>query len=214
MLSRHDHVVCMTCGRCWSECTIAWFSIAEPNALTDIRAEGSMSDRAVCPPETRRCLQLRSGIMFGMPDLVSPVVPVGRLRDQVQPRLIVDELVLRPWEPEDATRVVEAYSDPAIQKWHARSMTEPEALSWVMSWSERWTAETGACRAVVDRDLLVGRVGLRTLDLTEGAGEAAYWVMPDARGRGVATRALRAATAWMFTQVGLHRIESAAFDQQ
>jgi [ribosomal protein S5]-alanine N-acetyltransferase len=165
------------------------------------------SGPAICPHETRRCLEARSGIMFGVPDLVSPVVPAGRLRDQVQPRLIVDELVLRPWEPADAARVVEAYGDPAIQKWHARSMTEPEALSWVMSWSERWTAETGACWAVTDEELLVGRVGLRTVDLTEGAGEAAYWVMPDARGRGVATRALRAATAWMFTHVGLHRIE-------
>jgi [ribosomal protein S5]-alanine N-acetyltransferase len=135
------------------------------------------------------------------------VVAAGRLRDLEQPRLIVDELVLRPLEPRDAARVAQAYGDPAIQKWHARSMTETEALSWVMSWSGRWRAETGACWAVADRDLLVGRVGLRTLDLAEGAGEAMYWVIPDARGRGVATRALRAVTAWMFTQVGLHRIE-------
>jgi [ribosomal protein S5]-alanine N-acetyltransferase len=103
--------------------------------------------------------------------------------------------------------VVEAYSDPEIQRWHVRSMTEPEAMSWVVSWSERWAAETGAGWAVVEQDRLLGRVGVSPLDLTDGRGEAVYWVMPAARGRGVAPRALRAVTAWMFANVGLHRIE-------
>jgi RimJ/RimL family protein N-acetyltransferase len=149
----------------------------------------------------------RSGIILSVPDLVSPVVPAGRLRGQVQPRLIVDELVLRPWQPADAMGVVEAYSDPAIQQWHIRSMTHAEALTWVMSWSDRWAAETGAGWAIVEQERLLGRVGLRALNLAEGLGEAVYWVLPAARGRGVASRALRAVTVWMFAHVGLHRIE-------
>lgn len=142
-----------------------------------------------------------------MPELVPPAVPAGRLRAQAQPRLPVDELVLRPWEPGDAARVAEAYADPEIQRWHVRSMTEAEALAWVRSWPERWEAETGAGWAVVEDGILLGRVGFRALDLAEGVGEAAYWVVPAARGRGVAPRALRAVTAWMFDHVGLHRIE-------
>jgi hypothetical protein len=51
--------------------------------------------------------------------------------------------------------VVEAYSDPAIQKWHVRSMTEDEALGWVRSWAERWAAETGASWAILENDTLV-----------------------------------------------------------
>jgi ribosomal-protein-alanine N-acetyltransferase len=142
-----------------------------------------------------------------MPDLSSPAVPAGRLRDQEQPCLKVDELVLRPWQSTDAAGVVEAYSDSAIQKWHVRSMTEDEALGWVRSWSERWAAETGASWAIVENDTLLGRTGFNALDLTAGLGEAAYWVLPAARGREVAPRALRAATDWMFVEVGLHRIE-------
>jgi RimJ/RimL family protein N-acetyltransferase len=142
-----------------------------------------------------------------VPELISPVVPAGRLRDQTQPHLSVDELVLRPWQPADAIHVAEAYRDPEIQRWHARSMTEAEALSWVRSWSDRWAAETGAGWAVLEQDTLIGRVGFRTLNLIEGIGEAAYWVVPAARGRGVASRALRAVTEWMFVHVGLHRLE-------
>ena len=142
-----------------------------------------------------------------MPELVSPVVPAGRLSGQLQPCLTVDELVLRPWLPSDATALVEAYKDPAIQKWHVRSMSEDEAKRWAMSWSERWTEETGAGWAIVVQDTLIGRVGLRTINLAEGVGEAAFWVLPAARGRGIAPRALDAVTAWMFAHVGLHRIE-------
>ena len=145
--------------------------------------------------------------MVLMPDLSSRVVPAGRLCGQAQPCLRVDELVLRPWRSTDAAGVVEAYRDPAIQRWHVRSMTEDEALGWVRSWSERWAAETGASWAIVENDVLVGRTGFNALDLSAGLGEAAYWVLPAARGRGVAPRTLRAATAWMFAEVGLHRIE-------
>lgn len=67
----------------------------------------------------------------------------------------------------DVGRLVEAYSDPAIQRWHVRSMNEAEAFEWVTERSHRWTAETGVDWAVVDRDLVIGRVGFRALDLTE-----------------------------------------------
>ncbi len=145
--------------------------------------------------------------MVLMPDLTPRAVRAGRLCGQVQPCLTVDELVLRPWQSTDAVGVVQAYSDPAIQKWHGRSMTEDEAHSWVGSWSGRWAAETGASWAIVENDTLLGRTGFSALDLTAGLGDAAYWVLPAARGRQVAPRALRAATAWMFAEVGLHRVE-------
>jgi ribosomal-protein-alanine N-acetyltransferase len=146
-------------------------------------------------------------MMVVVPDLSSSVVPAGRLCGLVQPCLAVDELVLRPWRSTDVACVVDAYSDPAIQKWHARSMTEDEALSWVRSWSERWAGETGASWAIVENDIVLGRMGFNSLDLPAGLAEAAYWVLPRARGRQVAPRALLAATAWMFAEVGLHRIE-------
>lgn len=142
-----------------------------------------------------------------MPELVDPVVPPGRLNRAAQPRINVGDLVLRPWVPADVHALVAAYSDPAIRHWHVRSMTETEASEWVASRSDRWDAETGADWAVSNGDRVVGRVALRAISLAEGWGEAAYWVVPGARGQGVATRALCAMTDWMFDEVGLHRIE-------
>ncbi len=148
-----------------------------------------------------------SGMMAGVPDMHPVAVPAGRLRDLAQPSLTVDELLLRPWLTTDVAGIVDAYSDPAIQRWHTRTMTEDEALKWVTSWSEQWQAETGASWAIVQHGILLGRMGFNRIDLAGGLGEAAYWVLPAGRGRDLAPRALRAATAWLVGEVGLHRIE-------
>ncbi len=147
--------------------------------------------------------------MVVVPDLVAPVVPAGRLRDQRQPELFVDELTLRPWQLADAPAVVRAYQDPAVQRWHLRTMSDREAEEWIATWSARWAAETGAGWAVCDDQGLLARMTLRAVDLAEGTGEVAYWVLPEARGRGVTPRALRAMSTWSFVHVGLHRLELA-----
>jgi [ribosomal protein S5]-alanine N-acetyltransferase len=139
--------------------------------------------------------------------MTQPVVPTGRLRERAQPQLAAGGLVLRPWRPADAGPLVEAYGDPGIQRWHVRSMTEAEAVEWIAERERRWLAEAGVDWAVVERGDVVGRVGFGSLQPAEGRGEAAFWVMPDARGRGVAVRALGAATAWMLGDAGFHRLE-------
>ena len=50
-------------------------------------------------------------------------------------------------------------------------------------------------------------MGLMRLTLADGLGEVGYWLLPEGRGRGVATRTLRAVCDWAFDSVGLHRLE-------
>lgn len=147
--------------------------------------------------------------MAGMPVFVPPVVPAGRMGDQPQPTLSIDDLALRPWQSSDVDVIVDAYTDPAIQRWHVRSMTEAEAAHWVNERAERWKTEKGADWAIVDQadGGVLGRIGTRVLELPEGWGEAAYWVRPQARGRNVAARALNTMSDWLFHGVGLHRVE-------
>ena len=144
-----------------------------------------------------------------VPRLVDPVLAPGSLARLPQPVLVLDEFVLRPWHASDASAVVEAYAEPSIQRWHGRSMTEDEARAWVDSWPGRWAQETGGGWAVAGESGLLGQVSLRRVSLIEGLTEVSYWVLPAARGHGVAPRALRAVTSWVFDQLSLHRIDLA-----
>lgn len=124
-----------------------------------------------------------------------------------QPEITANGITLRPWLPSDRGTVVAAYADAAIQLWHFRSMTGEEAADWISSWPGRWRNETGAGWAVLDAGDVAGQISLRRVVLPEGVAEVSYWVLPSARGRRVATRALDVLTAWCFGTLGLHRME-------
>ncbi|MFI7606432.1 GNAT family N-acetyltransferase [Micromonospora sp. NPDC049366] len=147
-----------------------------------------------------------------MPSLVAPALAPGALARLTQPELGGDRVRLRPWRPDDGPAVAAAYADPAIRRWHCRSMTDDEARDWIDAWPRRWHGETGAGWAVVDADDpggVLGQISLRRLDLAEGLAEVSYWVLPAARGRRVAPSALAALAGWSFTVLGLHRVELA-----
>jgi RimJ/RimL family protein N-acetyltransferase len=57
-----------------------------------------------------------------------------------------------------------------------------------------------------DPAVVAGRISLR-LRLADGVGECGYWVLPWARGAGLAPAALAALTGWAFGGLGLHRAE-------
>lgn len=139
--------------------------------------------------------------------LVEPVLPPGSLAGARQPTLFAGDLTLRPWVDADAPDLVRAYGDPDIQRWHCRSLTLAEAIAWVAFNTERWSRDEGGSWAVTDGDEVLGRVGLTSVALHEARAEVTYWVLPEARGQGVAPVALSAVTAWALDQAGLHRLE-------
>lgn len=146
-----------------------------------------------------------------MPIDVEPTIPPGTLSATPQPVLRSPDgtLLLRPLEPADAATIHAAFQDPALRYWHARSMaSEEEALGWIESTHEGWRTEEAAqwlvTRAADGAPL--GRMALRDLDLMDGFGEVAYWVLPDARGQGVAPKSLAVLTDWALT-TGFHRLD-------
>ena len=145
-----------------------------------------------------------------MPNLIPDVVLPGTMTARQQPLLRAQpSLVLRPWQDSDVPAVVTAYADPEIQRWHLQSKDEAEATEWVSQWKLLWQQETDAAWAITDEasGTLLGRMGLRQIELERGRAEAAYWILPAARGRGVASSALRALTTWAFDELGLHRLD-------
>ena len=138
-----------------------------------------------------------------------PAIPAGTLAGTPQPVLRADGgLLLRPWDAPDAAVFLAAYQDPEIQRWHTR---RPASGHQVHAWFERyrrdWAQEQGAHWAVTGGGEVLGRIALRTMDLDDGVAECAYWVLPAARGAGVASRALTAVSAWALGPTGFHRLE-------
>jgi [ribosomal protein S5]-alanine N-acetyltransferase len=143
-----------------------------------------------------------------VPKLIADIVEAGTLAATEQPVLTIDdELELRPFVAGDVETVVAAFSTPDIQYFHVRHFDRDEAVEWIEQCGTAWRSKSSATWAVVDRCAVqvVGRVTIH-LTLAEGHGEVAYWVLPDGRGRGVATRACVAATIWAHS-IGLRRVE-------
>ncbi|MFC7362078.1 GNAT family N-acetyltransferase [Nocardioides astragali] len=61
------------------------------------------------------------------------------------------------------------------------------AQSWVAYELDRWEQERGGGWAIARAGSLLGRIAIGSLALDEARAEVSYWVLPEARGRGVAT---------------------------
>ncbi len=143
-----------------------------------------------------------------MPRLVAPVITAGTLGSTPQPVIEVDdELVLRPFRLEDASDVLGAFNDPDIIRWHFRRFDqEAEAQAWIEDAQAGWAEERSANWAVAQRssERMLGRICLYP-DLGQGMAEIGYWILPAARRKDVASRAVTALTTWAHDQ-GMYRI--------
>ncbi|MFK8023590.1 MAG: GNAT family N-acetyltransferase [Ilumatobacter sp.] len=141
-----------------------------------------------------------------MPVTVAPVIDATHFVHTPQPSLRAAELTLRPFERADAPTVAAAFSDPDIQQWHGFRVDElDQARAWIDRTHTRWSAAQSADWAITDGSVVLGRCALH-LDCRGGTAEIAYWLLPEARGRGVVTRAVLSVTDWAHTELRVHRI--------
>ncbi|WP_405062693.1 GNAT family N-acetyltransferase [Kribbella sp. NBC_01505] len=136
-----------------------------------------------------------------MPTLVSPALS-GTTFAADQP--VLDSL--RPWRESDVPAVIEAFSNAEIQQWHVLRIDDiAEAQAWLAQWPERWTAAKAASWAITSGDAVVGQIGLRQIDLGNATVSLSYWMLPAARGQGLAPRALATLERWCF-DLGFRRL--------
>jgi len=138
-----------------------------------------------------------------------PTIAAGSLAAHPQPVLTaLGGLVLRPWEPFDAADFFAAYQDPSIQHWHPRQpASETQAKEWFEQYRRNWEQEKGASWAVTrGGHEVVGRMALGSIDLDAGIAGCGYWVLPAARGAGIAPSALTAVSIWALDEAGFYRL--------
>jgi RimJ/RimL family protein N-acetyltransferase len=128
----------------------------------------------------------------------------------VLPTLRDGDLVLRPKRIEDVDAITAACQDPEIPRWTLvpSPYTRADAEAFLRSSAEDEAAGRSANFLAVDAgDRLLGSFSVMELDREPGYGEIGYWVAAEARGRGVATRAVRLLAQWALAELGLTRIE-------
>jgi RimJ/RimL family protein N-acetyltransferase len=107
----------------------------------------------------------------------------------------------------DAPALVEICQDPEIPRW--TSVPSPygdqDARAFIASTMSAGRPELSLAVEDCSSGALIGAVGLRLP--APGVGEVGYWVAAPARGRGVATRAVRLVCAWAFEKLPLARIQ-------
>jgi ribosomal-protein-alanine N-acetyltransferase len=121
-------------------------------------------------------------------------LPDPALRDEV--------VALRPWSVHDVDALVAAWADPDIQKWTlvpvARSAAD--ALRWISA--EQLRRDRGlaldlvVARADDEREVL-GEVGMVLLAGGPSRAELGWWVGPEHRRQGIATRAVTLFADWL-----------------
>jgi RimJ/RimL family protein N-acetyltransferase len=119
------------------------------------------------------------------------------------------EVTLRPWRPNDAAAVFSACQDPLIARFIPipQPYTEEDAQTFVEIRRRDWETQDERSFAIVDAatgELLgsIARHGPFGHRATFG-----YWLVPQARGRGAATRALRLITDWTIATTEVIRLD-------
>ncbi|WP_406008330.1 GNAT family N-acetyltransferase [Streptomyces sp. NBC_00637] len=124
-------------------------------------------------------------------------------------------LTLRPWDPESATDVdawLRGHTDPGFRRWNTPLRTITDTAGARASLAARAADTTaGSSRTFCVTDTadgtVLGQISVNMIDRVLSFARVGYWVLPEARGRHVATRSLLLASHWAFTDVGLHRLE-------
>lgn len=129
-----------------------------------------------------------------------------------QIRLEGEHLLLRIWEESDEPALVDGLNNSEIERFMAAipfPYTAAHARSFVAGLAPAAWTGGGAMFAIDEGDgLAVGGLGIERFEHPDGpVGRVGYWVAHNARGRKLASRALRLSAPWAMDSLGLRRQE-------
>jgi RimJ/RimL family protein N-acetyltransferase len=117
---------------------------------------------------------------------------------------------LRQWREADIPAVVAMSRDPDVLRFTnvPDPYDEDDAAIWLALQPARLRAGDGAAFAIVEppADRPLGAIGVRVLH-GRGIAELGYHLAPEARGRGLATAAVRLLSAWSLRTLPIARLQ-------
>jgi RimJ/RimL family protein N-acetyltransferase len=121
------------------------------------------------------------------------------------PPLSDRELVLRPWEPTDVEVLPAAGTDPVVSRFrYSLPRDIKRACEWIDAAAADRLAGDRLELAITEGAAPCGSVSLT--DFEHGNAMVRYWLLPEGRGRGLATRAVRLIAAWAFSTLEIGRL--------
>lgn len=117
--------------------------------------------------------------------------------------------LLRAWRPTDASALHDAVAaDPSLSRQlGGAELPDVADCADLIATRLAATGPGGHHLAVTVDDVAVGDIGLSALDRVHDTAWVSYWLAPEHRGRGLATRALEAVARWALDDLGLFRLE-------
>lgn len=117
---------------------------------------------------------------------------------------------LRSWRESDIQSQLEAFSDPWFQRFSDWApATAIEARRHLLEDEQARQRGERLQFALVgpsDDGSVLGGASRHDVELDQGRASVGFWLTGDARGRGVATHAVRLLVRWAFEELGLARI--------
>jgi RimJ/RimL family protein N-acetyltransferase len=124
-----------------------------------------------------------------------------------------DLVLLRAWDGDDVPANIMEFSDPIVQRFswpHTVAYSEAHARSFFEEQTQarlRGEALNFALAKPDAEDVVLGGASLYSIDLSQKCAAVGYWLTSEARGRGVATHAVRLLARWAFDALGIARLE-------
>jgi [ribosomal protein S5]-alanine N-acetyltransferase len=145
----------------------------------------------MCAMPGGQCRRVRRDSLH--PPMTPPALP--------DPPLTDGTVLLRASEPRDAAAIEAGIHDPDVIRWIGP--TQGSATDVIALNRQRW-ASGSSTLSICERDgTCVGLVWVKVREPDQTTGWIGYWLLPAARGRGLATRAVRLVSGWALREMGV-----------
>jgi ribosomal-protein-alanine N-acetyltransferase len=125
-------------------------------------------------------------------------------RSHVLPELSDDRVLLRAADARDLPAIEAGIHDPDVIRWIG---PQPPTARDVLARDEEWWAKGSPTLAICELDgTFVGKVWLTVPEADTSTGFVGYWLLPVARGRGLATSAVRLISTWAVHELGVRNV--------